>query len=107
MSDTETWKGVLTPTGLTVQQVMAEVEFPSYYDKADEDDVLDYFECLFYEEKVVLNGKVYDIEKEAMDGGGIFDATMGDDGQIHFLVSFHNGGCNLNDAIEEATKSIR
>jgi len=102
MSETETWTGVLVSTGLTVEQVMNDIEFPEYYDRTNQGDVYDFFADMFYGNKVEVNGIVYDVQKENLDDEDIFQAKLLDDGKINFTVQYYNGACGFDEAIKKA-----
>jgi len=67
----------------------------------------DALECLldtFYQEFEIVNDVLYRVEIETSedDAGDIFRATKNDDGSLSFVVQYYNGGCSLNEALEEA-----
>lgn len=102
MSRQETIKGVLKPTNETLNEYMANIEFPDYYDRNDEDDVEEYFNDKFYRKAVLIDGMVYEVDSKEVEGADIFDARKVENGEIHFLVSYYNGGCSFSEAIDEA-----
>ena len=104
MSETEAYTGVLKPTGKTLKEVMDDQIFPSYYDKNDEDDVNEFFMDLFHQDMILVNGMVYEVEKEDKSDGDIFESTILENGNIKFTVQYYNGGCSFDEAIEEALK---
>ena len=103
MSEDVAYKGKLKPTGLTVDQTMADVTFPDYYDRHDSDDVGEFFSDHFYNIKVVIGGLVFDVEKEDLPDSEIFTSTKNDDGSYDFVVKYYNGGMSFDEAIHQAT----
>ncbi len=107
MSEQETITGKLKPTGMTLEQVMRDVEFPSYYDKDNHGDVKELFSDKFYREKILIKGMVYDVEEAAnADAGDIYQANSTSSGDIEFVLSYYNGGCSFDEAIQTALKNI-
>lgn len=76
-------------------------ELKSYYDS--------YKEMLFYEnyqKYVIHNDTLYLIEKASIDPDeDVFKVNQVDDRTYTFEVKYYNGGCSLDEAIEEAFKS--
>ncbi len=89
MSETVHYKGKLTPTGKTL------AEF-----NPDADDIYD---C---DRAVEIDGLIYTVYYEEVDDyDDIYTSTKNKDGTINFEVKYYNGGCGLNEAIDEAIKS--
>ena len=74
MSKYEAYSGKLKPTGKTLDQTMSEEDFPSNYDRNDKDDVKELFADRYYKTKYILDGMVYDIEKEDLEEGDILQS---------------------------------
>jgi hypothetical protein len=106
MSETETRKGRLIPTNQTVQEIMETLKFPEYYNRNNPEDVLEYFKDAFYESKIEIEGVVYNIEGEDLSYEDIFEAKQMSNGEIHYLLKYHNGGCGFHDALEYAIKNM-
>ena len=103
MSETEHFKGKLTPTGKTVEQYMKFVDTPSYYDNKTE-----HFNDEFCSVAVEIDGEVYAIVRnEYEDGDDIFESSKNEDGTIDFQVKYYNGGCGFGEAMEEALKNTK
>jgi ATP:corrinoid adenosyltransferase len=61
----------------------------------------------FYEKYVMISDELYEIlTHEFYDTEDIFKAIDNKDGTYDFVVSFYNGGCSFNEAIEEALKGV-
>ena len=62
----------------------------------------------FYEVYVILSDSIYEIiEKHSKPiDYDIFEASMNKDGTISFNVMYYNGGCSLDEAIEDALESV-
>lgn len=103
MSETEHFKGKLTPTGKTVEQYMKFVDTPSCYD-----DKIEHFNDEFQDVAIEISGEVYSIVRnEYEDGNDIFESSKNKDGTIDFQVKYYNGGCGFGEAMEEALKNTK
>ena len=92
MSQTEQYKGILTPTGKTLSEYRPDI---------DDIDDLD-------ETEVLIDGKVYTVERTAYeDYDDIFEAERLSDGKISFHVKYYNGGCGFSEAIDESIKNMK
>jgi hypothetical protein len=110
MSETVHYKGVLIKIDRFEEENLEEQckrllenrELPSYFNS--------YEECLLdehYHKMTIQNGEVYRVEKEEVDpDGGMFNASLKENGEIIFEVRYYNGGCGFDEAIEEAMKNI-
>jgi hypothetical protein len=69
-----------------------------------------YLECLIdegYKDYIITNNKIYEIlETKDFEYNDIFEAEGNSDGTISFIVSYYNGGCSFNEAIEEALDNM-
>lgn len=105
MSQTDHYRGKLTPTGKTTEQFIGNVlleEGCSYEDPEE------YFEDHYYEAAVIIDGMVFTVEKDFIDEtDDIFKATLSPDlsGSILFEVKYYNGGYGFSEAIEQAIKN--
>ena len=102
MSQTDHYKGKLTPTGKTTEEFIGNVllEEGCTYEDAEE-----YFEDHYYEDAVIHDGMVFTVEKEFIEEtDNIFKSENNSDGSISFEVKYYNGGCGFSEAIEEALK---
>ena len=60
-----------------------------------------------YENFVIINDKVYKIEDYINhDDYDVFHASELPDGRIEFVVSYYNGGCSMNEAVEYAVQKM-
>jgi hypothetical protein len=61
-----------------------------------------------YGKYLVVGDVIYKYEEDIkMDPyADIAEASANDDGSINFLVSYYNGGCCLNEAVESALKKL-
>ena len=111
MSETVHYKGVLRKVerqeGETLEEqckrLLDNKDIPSYYDSYEE-----CFSDECYDKFTIYNGIIYNIEKEDVGTDeDIFNAKIEDNGEISFEVRYYNGGCGLEEAIEEALKNIK
>ena len=101
MSQTEHFKGKLTPTGKTITEYMGDIEIPTYYD-----DERDYFNDEFCGVAVEIHNQVFSVKRnEYDDADDIFESSKNEDGTIDFQVKYYNGGCGFGEALEEALKA--
>ena len=114
MSETQHFRGklreVITLPGETLEEyaksemkVRGETELPEYCSN--------YVKFLTDEEwakYIDINGRLYHIveNKELDADGDICEAKMNSDGTIDYEVRFYNGGCGLDEAIEEAVNKM-
>ena len=112
MSETEIVKGKLIPVDQGKSESLIDV-CKRICDKfgvtGETFDGYDYDELMrdeLYNKAVVINNIVYLIESKSFNYEDIFEAEKNDDGSINFLVKFYNGGCGLEEAIEEAVSRI-
>ena len=94
MSQTDHYKGRLIPTGKNLEEFLEDKEMPGYYGKDDQEACLEYFYNEFYDEKIIIKGMIYDIEKKSFCYDDIFSAVKND-----FEVKYYNGGCGFQEAI--------
>jgi len=100
MSETEHFKGKLTPTGKDLIDYVDGHKIPDYYDDEEE-----YFNDCLVDTAIVIDGKVFEIQRtEYEDSDDIFESTKNEDGTIDFQVKYYNGGCGFGEALEEALK---
>ena len=113
MSETVHYKGILTRVlpcdGETLQDIAKRILdhhneiVEDYYDG----DYLDCLEDKFYQGYVVLDDKIYEVEKKELDpDGNIFKASLYSDGTIEFEVKYYNGGCGFDEAIDHAIDNM-
>lgn len=108
MSETEHYKGKLTPTGKTLIEFMEGEEFPDCYDRSNVGDVEECFREKFYKEYSLIDGVIYQIEQEDFDEyDDIMNAHKNHDGSIDFEVKYYNGGCSFDEAIECAVNKLK
>ena len=103
MSQTDHYRGKLTPTGKTTEEFIGNVllEEGCTYEDAEE-----YFEDHYYESAVIIEGMVFAVEKEFIEEyEDIFKSTSNPDGSILFEVKYYNGGCGFSEAIDTAIKN--
>jgi hypothetical protein len=100
MSETEHFKGKLTPTGKTIDEYMINTDIPAYYDNKNE-----YFYDELADSAINIDGQVYTVDRnEYEDSNDIFESTKNDDGTIEFQVKYYNGGVGFGEALELALK---
>lgn len=101
MSQTDHYKGKLTPLGQSVEAFCNSDEIPDYYDSVSE-----WFDDNYYKSNFAICGMVYSVQKEFVDeADDIFKSTKNQDGTIEFEVKYYNGGCGFNEAIDDALKN--
>jgi len=65
-----------------------------------------FLECLLqdgYREYILYNDVLYRTEnKRYGEGGDVFQAFRQDDGSIDYVLTYYNGGCSFNEAMEYA-----
>lgn len=61
-----------------------------------------------YNEYIVYDNTLYSISKQRKDEwDDIYEASQNEDGSISFNVKYYNGGCNLNEALNEALEKLK
>ena len=69
-----------------------------------------YLECLQeegYKDYIISDNSIYEvIERTAFEYDGIFEASKNDDDTISFVLSYYNGGCSFDEAIEKALENM-
>ena len=101
MSETNHYKGKLTPTGKDLFAYVDGMDIPHYY----HGDKVEFFEEELESQAVIINGEVYEIERnEYEDGDDIFESSKNKDGSIDFQVKYYNGGCGFQEALSYALK---
>lgn len=111
MSETEYNTGKLIPLvldGVTEEERAEEACKFFGYEKSDYQE--SWKECLMedgYNTLYMNNGVVYRIFNERGGGGeDIFKAKRNEDGTIDYVTQFYNGGCGLEEALDEALKRM-
>ena len=111
MSETVHYKGVLKKVekikGETLEEqckrILGNKELPSYFD-----DYKEFLSNEKYEEYTILEDDVYRVIKERIDPDfGVYNASIGENGEINFEVRYYNGGCSFDEAIREALENIK
>ena len=112
MSQTEVHVGKLLKIDTTSYQTVESwckeycirngIQMRSYYES--------YEECFSNEcskEFIICNNNVYKIIKNMeCDGDDIYHASVNEDGTIDYVLSYYNGGCGFNEAIECALENL-
>lgn len=75
------------------------------------DDDMDYIDELldeYYDDYLQIGDNFYEVLNidYMEDGDGFYKACRSEDNTIDFLVQYHNGGCSLGEAIEEAIEDM-
>ncbi len=72
------------------------------------DDWLDTLTLDYENEYAYINGKLYEmIDYKSYDiGDSVFEAVKNADNTISFVVSYYNGGCSFNEALETAIENL-
>jgi len=110
MSETEHYRGVLTPLNVTDIEKWAEgilknkkIAAKDYYDSFLE-QLEDSDEC---EDYIVIKNKAYKVKKKDIGTeDDIIEATQLPNGDIEFELRYYNGGCGFGEALEEAMDEI-
>lgn len=102
MSETVCYFGKLIPVDKTAEQICKEEfdyhELERYYD--DWEEALS--DIAYKDGWVVINGTVYKTELSRYgDWDDVFEGKVNPDGSISVQAKFYNGGCSLNEALEE------
>ena len=87
MSNTERVKGTLRPTFKTPEEFAPGLTDDEFCDK-------------FYETTVIINGKVFMVEKTDVDPFGHIEITPQSDGSYLFDAMWYNGGGSLDEVLE-------
>jgi len=114
MSDYELHKGTLRR--LKVQKSKKELileylsekneEIPSYYNIEEEDDINEYFMDLLSENYIEYNNIMYIIENKEIDSDSdIFECEETGNGIYSYRLSYYNGGCGFEEALETALEN--
>lgn len=106
MSETETRKGVVTLVSNSLKEFMIS---KGYNVEIDEDELLDrYYMEEFESSYVYANDKVYKIKQDHdIKYTNIYQATELPNGDIKFLVQYHNGGTSFDEAIGIAINNMK
>lgn len=87
---------------LTCKEIVENNELPSY-----QDSYVEYLLDELYDEYLVINGKLYSVEKEAIDPyDDIQRLHKNEDGTFSFEAKFYNGGTCLSEVLEDAFNKI-
>lgn len=101
MSETERFKGKLTPTGKSIDDYVA-TEYPEW--KADKHE---FFSDHLQEVAMEFEGVVYTIEfEEINEYEDVFTASKNEDGTIDFEVKYYNGSCGFSESLDCAVGNI-
>lgn len=108
MSETVHYKGTLTKFEKQENETLEDQckrlsdnkEIPSYYDS-----YIEFFSDEYYQHYIIIDNDIYSISKKSIDiDDEIFESKRINKHVIEFQVKYYNGGCNFNEAIEEALK---
>jgi len=111
MSEMEAYTGTLEEVkldpGQTIEDKMKEIVDKNglTIDESFHDDVEEYFRETFYNEYIILDGKIFKIKN--LEDGDIYQAKKNPDNTINFTVRYYNGGCSFEEAIEKACKNLK
>jgi hypothetical protein len=110
VSDTEYWKGTLTPVDdieVAADESIKRI-LGSDFDCSDGADTpSEQLYDKYWKEFAIHNNRLYRVDKEKMDEyADIFNADDNGDGTYNFEVKFYNGGCCFIEAIDEALKGL-
>lgn len=111
MSQQEVVIGKLKPyyktfDGLTQEQIILEFCKENSL-PIDESDVLESWHNVYYEKYVICGNSVYEIiKKTEFDDGDIFEAHTNKQGEVEFVLSYYNGGCSFQEALEYALQKM-
>lgn len=109
MSRTEVHKGKAIPTGKTVVEFLREntaLIYDHYLDDIDTEPYDVFYNGLKcgYEKYIHINGVVWELDNAELDAHDWSFAEKNPDGSFDYFVSFYNGGCSLQEAIQEAVE---
>lgn len=113
MSETEYWKGKLTKIEAkenesiedTAKRLLGGMDIlkTDYYDT-----YVEYIKSECYNEILLIDGVFYKVDASQLDSDmDIANIELNSDGTINFVVSFYNGSCGLDDALEDAMKDVK
>jgi len=112
MSETESHTGKLIEVKLTGAASLQEFckmicnnelgfpELPAYYGSWEE-----CFNENCCEKYFLHDGKIYKVYDKDHTEDDLFESTIDAGGNINYAVSYYNGGCSFNEALEQAIKN--
>ena len=107
MSYTETHIGTLKEVKNQPDSFEEKIKIiPDYKEKIEnyEIDIDDKYIC-YSTGYVYLNKKLYEIQDKKLQDEDISEATKNDD-KIEYIVQYYNGGCGLEEALEDVLKKV-
>jgi len=110
MSGTETHKGKLVPLSLrghTLEQRAFEVcsKFGFKREERHESFVA-LLEDEGYRQVYIIDDVIYEIQNTEVSPNGFAEASVNSDGSIDYFVSYYNGGCDFNEALDAAVNKV-
>ena len=74
----------------------------------DESDVLDSWYDNYGDKFIIFGNTVYSIiKKTQFDYSDVFQATVNKQDEVEFTLSYYNGGCCFQEALETALKNMQ
>jgi hypothetical protein len=108
MSRTEVHKGKATPMNMDVFEFLTKHPELVQLGYKDCDDIYEVFYnglTCGYEEYILIEDMVWEIDNQELDPYGFSFAEKNPDGSFTYFVSFYNGGCSLGEAIQEVVEN--
>lgn len=87
-----------------------EEEYNREYDESlySPEDYIDDFIQEIYEDYVLIDDSIYKVEElKDLDSYDIYELHDNKDGTMNFILSYYNGGCSFNEAMEEAYERMK
>lgn len=105
MSETVHYRGTLTVVERLESETLEEQckrilegkELESYHDSHE-----DMLRDIGYKQYLIRDDIIYDVKKKEIGEDDMFIITEGKDGTLNFEVSYYNGGCSFDEAMEYA-----
>tara|TARA_R110000851_G_scaffold265067_1_gene417621 strand:+ start:398 stop:739 length:342 start_codon:yes stop_codon:yes gene_type:complete len=110
MSDYENHVGKLVPLNKSVEQFIEDRDIQNdiwEYNEGVDGYFNEYFDGYKDNEHlVIVKGDVYKVEDKQFDPYDVLEASTCVDGVINYRVTFYNGGCGFEEALEEAINNM-
>jgi hypothetical protein len=105
MSRTEVHKGKAIPLNMDVFDFLTKHKDLVQSDYKDCDDIYEVFYnglTCGYEKYILIDDMVWELDNRELDPYGFSFAEKNPDGSFNYFVSFYNGGCCLQEAVQDA-----
>ena len=110
MSETEAWTGKLIPLTMSSELVTFKDQVDYLQRVGFHFMALDVDEEYFDTEEsgiIILEGKWYKLEMTALYDDYLAEGEKHPDGSITFTARFYNGGCRLEEVLEEIVEKVQ